>query len=150
MTLPMDAAKCQAKKNDKDKARYDLISPYAMEALAKVLAFGAKKYGERNWEDGVNDPGFMSRVFAAGQRHAWAPRKGDPLDDESGFPHSWHELCNAMFKAHRDMLIWRGLSAGDSPAVHAKDASKPHGQSHPMAAEALRDEYTRDDNSTGV
>jgi len=37
-----------------------------------------------------------------------------------------------------------------NPPVHIPQMSKPRGQSHPMAAEALRDEYTRDDNSTGV
>lgn len=124
-------------KHDKDKARYDLISAYALEALAKVLAFGANKYGERNWEAGANDPIFMGKVFAAGQRHSWAPRMGDQYDEESGYPHSWHELCNAMFKAHRDMLIWKH-QGGARPSQH------------PMTADYLRDEYEKGDGETGV
>lgn len=93
-----------ATKHDSGKPRYDLISPYALEALATVLAYGAKKYGDRNWENGGGDPQFYERVFAAGQRHAWAPRRGEQRDQETGFPHSWHELCNAMFKVHYEAM----------------------------------------------
>lgn len=91
-------------KHDSGKPRYDLISPHALEALATVLAYGAKKYGDRNWESGAGDPQFYERVFAAGQRHAWAPRRGEIRDQETGFPHSWHELCNAMFKVHYEAM----------------------------------------------
>jgi len=41
--------------------------------IARVLAFGAKKYAERNWEKGLQ----YSRVFAAAQRHATAYAAGD-------------------------------------------------------------------------
>jgi len=34
------------------KGRYDLISPFALKALAKRLEDGMKKYSERNWEKG--------------------------------------------------------------------------------------------------
>ena len=35
------------------KSRYDLITPFALEQLAKVLTKGAEKYAERNWELGM-------------------------------------------------------------------------------------------------
>lgn len=31
--------------------RYDLLRPYAMQKLAEVLDYGAKKYGEENWRN---------------------------------------------------------------------------------------------------
>jgi len=42
------------------------------------------------------------------------------------------------------------VRSGKGKAVHIPQISTRHGQGHPMAAEAMRDEYTRDDNSTGV
>jgi hypothetical protein len=104
-----------AKKHDAGKPRYDLISPFALEALATVLAYGAKKYGDRNWEKGVGDPQFAERVFAAGQRHAWAPRRGEGRDEETGYPHSWHELTNAMFKVHYEAM--QAAKPPEMPAV---------------------------------
>jgi len=42
------------------------------------------------------------------------------------------------------------LMRSGSPPVHVSQLSKPHGQSHPMAAEVLRDEYEKGDRETGV
>ncbi len=39
--------------SNKGKIRPDLISPYMLKALGKVLADGASHYGERNWEKGM-------------------------------------------------------------------------------------------------
>src|SRR5690606_95094 len=39
----------EGRKDDSDKLRMDLIPPEAMEALAVILGFGARKYAERNW-----------------------------------------------------------------------------------------------------
>ncbi len=44
--------------SNKDKIRPDLISPLMLKALGKVLADGAKHYGERNWEKGIPDDVF--------------------------------------------------------------------------------------------
>lgn len=38
---------------NKGKIRPDLISPYMLKALGKVLATGADHYGDRNWEKGM-------------------------------------------------------------------------------------------------
>lgn len=37
------------------KIRPDLISPYMLKSLGKVLADGAEHYGARNWEKGMPD-----------------------------------------------------------------------------------------------
>lgn len=39
--------------SNQGKIRPDLISPYMLKALGKVLADGAGHYGERNWEKGM-------------------------------------------------------------------------------------------------
>lgn len=60
--------------------------------LVDVLAFGAKKYSERNWEEGIN----YSRIFGAAMRH-YAGRGG--YDPETGEAHRYHFLCCYMFLA---------------------------------------------------
>lgn len=45
------------------KGRYDLISPYALERLAKRLEYGVKKYGERNWEKGQPQQDFYDSAM---------------------------------------------------------------------------------------
>ena len=86
----------EGKKNDTEKARMDLISPPAMFALARILGFGSKRYGDRNWELGIK----YGRVMAALQRHLLAWWGGEDLDPETGENHLHHVLCNAMFLSH--------------------------------------------------
>ena len=78
----------QGHKHDKGKLRYDLIPPEAEASLAAVLTFGANKYGDRNWELGIDE----DRLYAARRRHEAAHRTGEILDPESGLPHLWHAL----------------------------------------------------------
>ena len=86
-----------AKKFDKGKARYDLIPPEFMDAIAKMYGMGACKYGEGNWEKG-NGLGYM-RMFAAMMRHGWAFIRGERYDPEDGQHHllsvAWYAI--AMF-----------------------------------------------------
>lgn len=49
-----------------DKGRYDLISPFAMDRLAKWLELGCKKYNDRNWELGGIP---FSRYVDSAKRH---------------------------------------------------------------------------------
>lgn len=83
-------------KFDQDKPRVDLIDPYAMEELAKVLTFGAQKYAAHNWRKGIS----FSRLIAAAFRHLMAIMRGEDHDPETGLPHAAHLMCCAMF------LIW--------------------------------------------
>lgn len=41
------------------KGRFDLISPYALRRLARVMEKGCAKYGERNWEQGAPADRFL-------------------------------------------------------------------------------------------
>lgn len=83
----------QAMKFDGSKPRMDLIDPWALEGLASVLTFGAKKYAANNWRNGLG----YSRVLAAMLRHISAIQRGEDIDPESSLPHIDHVGCCWMF-----------------------------------------------------
>lgn len=83
-------------KHDGEKPRMDLISPIAIEELARVLTFGAKKYDSWNWSGGIA----YTRVLAAILRHTYAYLRGEDLDKETGLSHMASVMCNAMFLLH--------------------------------------------------
>lgn len=83
----------EGRKDDGGKARHDLLPPELSESVAKVLAFGAHKYGERNWEKGMK----WGRPFAACMRHLWAWWRGERADPETGMSHLWHAGCCIAF-----------------------------------------------------
>src|SRR5690606_33038492 len=83
-------------KFDTDKLRYDLIPVSALEALAKVLTVGAKKYKPNNWLE-CKEP---ERYIAALMRHIEAYRAGEWLDDGeggTGLPHLACAMTNLAF-----------------------------------------------------
>ncbi len=81
-------------KRDNDcKIRYDLIPSFAQEQYAKVLTFGAIKYGDNNWKKGMP----WSTILSSLERHLEAIKKGEDYDKESGFLHIAHVMCNAGF-----------------------------------------------------
>lgn len=78
-----DATKSEGRKDDSGKPRYDLIPPMPLDELAKVYTMGAAKYGDRNWERGMQ----FGRVFAALMRHAWAWWRGEKCCSIDGQHH---------------------------------------------------------------
>ena len=82
-----------AKKETKDKPRYDLLPPEALESITLALMFGAKKYSDHNWLQGVK----WSKYFSACMRHMWAWWRGEEVDKESGLPHLAHAGCCVLF-----------------------------------------------------
>ncbi len=98
----------EGKKHDTGKLRLDLIPPEMHRALGEVLTFGAGKYGDRNWEKGID----LSRLYAAGQRHLLAHAEGEFLDPESGLPHLCHAFCNLGMMLTLDM---RARRLADTP-----------------------------------
>jgi len=100
--------KLEGQKHDVGKPRLDLLSPDALTGVAAVLAFGAAKYGDRNWETGLS----WGRVFAAALRHLWAWWAGHEFDTESGLPHIDHAACNLMFLQH---MAKRDIGHDDRP-----------------------------------
>ena len=80
-------------KFDDDKLRYELLPTRPLQEIVKVLTEGARKYGARNWEKGME----WSRVYGALQRHLMAFWEGEDTDPESGLPHLAHAGCNVLF-----------------------------------------------------
>lgn len=78
---------------DNGKLRYDLLPVDALERCAQVFTFGAKKYGDRNWERGMK----WSRVLGSLERHLQEIKKGNDFDKESGLLHIDHVTANALF-----------------------------------------------------
>lgn len=113
----------EATKQDSGRERIDLIAPELLFALGRVLAFGAKKYSERNWEKGM----LWGRVFGALMRHMWAWWGGmgptsksflfGELDTETKFSHLWHGACCIMF-----LLVYeeRGIGSDDRTKTETK------------------------------
>jgi hypothetical protein len=86
-------------KFDDGKTRDELLPPELEEAVAMVLAFGAKKYADRNWEKGMA----WSRPYAATRRHLrnWFARRdfghGPGKDRDSGYSDLAHAATNIAF-----------------------------------------------------
>lgn len=80
-------------KHDQDKPMLNLLDAQALEGLAAVLTFGAKKYAADNWRGGISN----SRLIASLLRHLFAIMRGEYIDPESGLPHIDHVGCNWMF-----------------------------------------------------
>lgn len=85
-------------KHDGGKARLDLVPPEIIEAVGKVMTFGAQKYGENSYKQ--VDP---KRYRAAFMRHVckWL-KNPHGLDADSGLPHLWHIACNVAFLLELD------------------------------------------------
>jgi hypothetical protein len=88
-----EAMATQGVKFDADKPRMELLDAYAIEELAKVLAFGAKKYDAHNWRKGIT----KGRLIAAALRHLFAYLRGENVDPETGLSHVAHAMCCCMF-----------------------------------------------------
>jgi len=86
--------KAEAVKNDRDKTRMDLLPPKALEGIAKIFTFGAKKYNDYNYKNGEGLD--WSRPYAAMIRHLNAWNDGEDNDPETGQSHLYHAGCCIM------------------------------------------------------
>lgn len=93
----------EGRKDDGGKSPYHLLPPEFLESTTAVLAFGAAKYQERNWEKGMA----WSRCFSALMRHMWAWWRGEKADPETGLSHLAHASCCIAF-----LLTYEQRSAG--------------------------------------
>jgi hypothetical protein len=105
---PTVTADTPAIKFDTAKDPWHLVPWDAVRAIVKILAFGANKYSERNWEKGMA----WSRCYSALQRHltSWWQREGN--DPETGYSHLWHAGCCLFFLIAYEI---RGIGADDRP-----------------------------------
>lgn len=87
-------------KFDSDKTRWDLVPIELWEYTAKIYTYGAAKYAPNNWKS--LEP-FDDRYYAALMRHLCEWRKGNKIDEESGFLHIGHAAWNA------NALLWKDI-----------------------------------------
>ncbi len=82
----------------KNKGRYDLISPIALKRLAGVYERGAEKYGDRNWEKGMP----IGRFLDSAIRHLYNYLEGKRDED-----HLAQSMWNIAAAIHIEELIDR-------------------------------------------
>ena len=104
-----------AVKFDQDKLRMELLPVRPIEDIASVLTLGAKKYDDRNWEQGFD----YTRTYGALQRHLHAWYKGEDIDPETGLSHLAHAGCCLMF-----LLEFTHSGAGTDDRVKYVDKSE--------------------------
>ena len=100
-------------KFDQEKARWDLVPFDGFEGTVKALTFGAKKYSDRNWEEGMD----YGRVFAAAMRHLTAWWGGETYDPESGLNHLHHAGCCILFLQSFHARDMDGNKFDDRPSM---------------------------------
>lgn len=84
-------------KHDSGKVLWSCLSrgcAYALNQVAKVLTFGAKKYRRDTWRTLVDAE---TRYEDALDRHINAWKRGEDVDSESGLGHLEHAVCNLLF-----------------------------------------------------
>ena len=93
-------------------ARFDLIPPGFLWALAEHFGVGARKYEDNNWQRGYE----WSKSYGALQRHLFAWIAGEDIDAETGSNHliavAWHACCLHWFSANRPEFDDRPKGAG--------------------------------------
>ena len=95
-------------KHDQDKPKFSLIPQRALEFVARVLTFGANKYGTRNW---VNTEDLSARYTDAALRHINAYLRGQKNDQETGLPHLSHAVASLMFVIEHEHVIITDIMA---------------------------------------
>ena len=100
----------EATRADAGKVRWDLLPYESLEEIAKVMTWGATKYGEENWRSGLS----FGRCFAATMRHLTAWWGGQTNDPESGINHLAHAGTNILFMISYSV---RNLPVDNRPKV---------------------------------
>ncbi len=104
------------------KGRFDLISPIALERLAKHYENGAKKYDARNWEKGMP----LSWFLDSASRHINKYLSGDRSEDH------WAAVAwNAFSFIHIEQMIrnaklpksFDDLGVTDKPMIEEKEST---------------------------
>lgn len=99
-----------------NKPRPDLLSPFATMRKARVMALGAAKYGERNWEKGMP----LSVFLASANRHLLQFMMG--MTDED---HAAHCAFNLDAIMHGQEMIARGVWPAEYNDLPSYDAVVP-------------------------
>jgi hypothetical protein len=96
LELMKDEPPKQAVKFDTEKPQLQWLPYESLCEVAKVMEYGAGKYGNRNWQAGMK----WSRMIGASLRHIFAWMNGEDKDSETGLSHLAHAATCLMF------LLW--------------------------------------------
>lgn len=86
----------------KPELSYVMSTGPALDGVARIMEFGAKKYARDNWKKGLEPDSILDSLL----RHVAKYLNGEYLDlnkygeadkDHSGLPHVDHIACNALF-----------------------------------------------------
>lgn len=80
-------------KHDAQKDPWQLLPWDALRCVVKIMAFGRDKYGERNWEKGMD----WDRQYRAAIEHLTCWFQDGHKDKETGCSHLWHAGCCILF-----------------------------------------------------
>lgn len=92
--ISVEDAPTTGSKHDSGKPLMGAVPPNALLAVARVLTFGAEKYGRDNWRQVESAE---TRYLDAALRHINALQRGEAVDPESGESHLAHAVCSLMF-----------------------------------------------------
>lgn len=92
-------------KHDGNKVRMDLLPWRGLWAVGEVMTSGAKKYGERNWEQGIEN----WRLVAAALRHITKHVCGYATDPQTGHLHLAHAAASLLMAMH-NMTVNRNIN----------------------------------------
>lgn len=90
----------------KGKPRYDLIDRAFLKRWAELMARGAEKYGERNWEKATGEAE-LHRFEASAIRHMYQWLDGDTSEDHASaiaFNVSGAEMVKEKLKPHGQIV----------------------------------------------
>lgn len=82
------------------KLRWGLVPFFALAPLVRVLMFGAQKYSDDNWKEGLDKKEILESLM----RHLTALMDGEIRDPESGLLHIGHIFANALFWSYFHIL----------------------------------------------
>lgn len=119
------------KRYNKGKPRLGLIPPNAELQIGQVFSFGAEKYDDHNWLNGLK---YLS-ILDSLRRHLNSWYRGEELDPESGLSHLAHAATNAVMLL--EMSIVRP-EFDDRPKILAPKAAGIGGSDN---SSSLRHEY---------
>ena len=102
----------EAKRYHEHKPPMQLLPWDALMALSEHYGAGAKKYPERNWEQGLK---WSEGCAASLMRHVAKWQQGEDFDPENGMPHdlaiAWNALALVAFRL-------RTVGTDDRPKRH--------------------------------
>lgn len=97
-------------RQESTKEAWFLLPWPAVREVVRVLAFGASKYGNFNWQF---VPGARRRYYEAAIRHLVEWSTGKSTDDESKLHHLAHAACNVLFLLCFDLGICKEVPESD-------------------------------------